>query len=366
MKKLMMMVAFLLLLPGCAESIEQPSLEDLGMIGTMGFDVADDNKIKVTVSMPLPAEKREVQFSETVTMGHEAIKELSTVSDRDISGAQLRTVLFSEEFAKTRGLKEMIHYLYRNPMIGDTVILAIVKGSAQEALEKKYKANPNTSEYLNNLLHPRPRTAFHPFTTLHDFNFFKTSEVGDPLTPYLENDKDGLRVSKIALFDYDKLVTTITPEEAIIVSALHDNRKLADLKLNVYGEKEDTIEKQVLLNFVRSNVNIKSNGELEHPFFTINLKLKANVLEYHGPLSLDGQEGINKLETLISEEVKIQVQDVLELLKKNKVDPVLLGEHMRIHYSKNEWTAEKWEEAIPKIEYEVSVTTEIKNSGTMK
>jgi spore germination protein len=113
-------------------------------------------------------------------------------------------------------------------------------------------------------------------------------------------------------------------------------------------------------------VKIKSNGKLEEPFFEINLRLKGNVLEYHGPIDLENDEGINELEELISKEIKEQAGNVLEIFKEYKVDPILLGEHMRIYYSKDEWTSKKWEEALPKIEYNINVITEIKNSGTIK
>jgi spore germination protein len=368
MNRLSIPLIFVFLLTGCAENIERPSLEDIGLIGTMGFDVGEDEQIRVTVSLPLPGEndKSEIQFSENVTMAHEAIKTLSSVSDRDLSAAQLRTVLFSEEYARERGLKEALHYLYRNPKIGDTVFIAVVKGKAEDALRKKYKANPKNTEYFNNLLHPRASTAFHPFTTIHDFNFFKTSEVGDPLTPYLEDANEGMRISKVALFDYDKMVKTMSPEEAIIASALHDDRNLADMQLELRGEVKDTIENQVMLNFITSKLKVKSNGSLEKPFFNLKLTIKGNVLEYHGPLELDQDEDMNKLEEMISKEITKQAEHILEGFKEARVDPILLGEHLRIHIPQDEWTEEKWKEAMTIMEYEINVTTELKNSGTIK
>ncbi|MBM7660070.1 spore germination protein [Bacillus mesophilus] len=368
MDKLFITFSILLFLTGCAERIEQPSLEDIGMVGSMGFDVAEDDKIRVTISLPLPGQgdNGEIQFTENVTLAHEAIRALSRVSDRDLSVAQLRTVLFSEEFAKEVGLKKITHYLYRNPMVGDTVFIAVVKGKAEDILTKKYKANKSNSEYLNNLLHPRSSTAFHPFTTLHDFTFYKTSETGDPMTPYLEDTIEGLRISKVALFDYDKMIKTLDPEEALIASALHDDRTLADMKLNLEGDEEDSFENQIMLNFVQSKVKITSNGSLEKPFFNIKLQLTANVLEYHGPLQLDQDSDINNLEERINKELKSRAEKTIEGFKEAGVDPVLLGEHLRAHISQDEWTKDKWKEALPKMTYEVDVITEIKNSGTIR
>ncbi|MED1797303.1 hypothetical protein [Brevibacillus porteri] len=49
----------------------------------------------------------------------------------------------------------MIKILYRDPSVGDTVLVATVKGKVSDLLQPdKFQPKSEINKYLNNLLHP--------------------------------------------------------------------------------------------------------------------------------------------------------------------------------------------------------------------
>lgn len=365
---IILLFLFLWMISGCATQMEQPALEDVGLIGVMGFDYVDENKMKVTVSVPQPAqdaeEKTEI-YSVTVNLVHESIMKLSTESERTLSAAQLRVVLFSEKFATKHGIEQIIKHLYRDSVVGDKVFVAVVKGSVEELMTAKYPDKPRIGVYLNGLLHPHMGIAFSPFTTIHDYIFHLSDGVSDPITPYLEKKNSNVKVSKVALFKRGKMVGTMSPEEAKLVSALHFNKDLANIKLKI-KEKEMKKPTWILLHFVKNTSKIESNGNLDNPEFNVEISLTANVQEYTGTEDLEKDVHVNGVETAINEVIKKDMEKLLKKFQKIGVDPIRLGEAMRSHIGKSEWSKEVWMDTFPRAQFDIKVQTEIKSTGTLE
>jgi spore germination protein len=357
----------LVILSGCANRFEQPSLEDLSLIGIMGFDYMDGKQTRVTVSFP-PAEKEiknEEKLTTEVSMIQESLMELAKKSDKNLVTTQLRVILFGEEFARKQGLENTIKALYRNASIGDSVYIAIVKGKVEDVIKNEYKDQPRTSTYFNNLLHPRRPTSFHPFTTIHDFIFSLTDEVSDPIVPYLEikNGSD-IEITGVALFNSGKMVDSITPEEANIANWIFKDTPLANMKFVISDNEEE--REEVIMTFLLGHERIQSNGNLKEPVFTIKLKLKANILEYNGKKNLENDDVVNQMEKSISKEIENRTLDLLSKLQALNVDSIRIGEYLRMHVTDNKWSKEKWKQSFPTAKFNVVAKVEIKSSGTME
>lgn len=174
---------------GCAPEIEKPTLEDMALIGVMGIDYVDKKHMKVSVSVPVPSEKEKEStqlYAAVSKIPSEATIMLSSKADRTISLSQLRVILFGEKFVREWGLRETILDFYRNPAVGENVVVAVVGGKAEDVIKGKYENKPEINTYLNNLLRPREETAFTSFATLHDLVFMLTNQVSDPELPYLK------------------------------------------------------------------------------------------------------------------------------------------------------------------------------------
>lgn len=67
---------------------------------------------------------------------------VSKKADKPVLLGQTRIILFSEKMVREIGMTELTDYLYREPQLGNRVILAIVEGKVKNVINSK---PPNTN-----------------------------------------------------------------------------------------------------------------------------------------------------------------------------------------------------------------------------
>jgi len=357
-------VVYITVCSGCAAQTDetQPSLEELAMVGAIAFDYIDDKKMFITVIAPQPSpDSQEHTQSYTVeaTLVKEGLVQISAEADRMVNLSQLRVALFSEEFAKKGKMIEIVKYLYRDADVRETVRLGIVKDNAGDVLTAKYPDKPNTNVYLNNLLEPKLFTTFSPFTDLHIFIARSTDPTISPIVPYLEVKDGEPKISKIAIFNGEHMLHTLDQEDGKIIQALSGIAKIAPSNINLSEEEE------VVLEFIDTDVNYKSNNNFDAPKIKIQMTWKGALDEYKGPNKLASSSDLRKLEKGVEDRLKIKVEELLAKIKKDRVDPIGLLEPLRMRY-KGKWTDKLTTKLLEKTEFEVDVNLEIVNIGTIK
>lgn len=363
------MFLFLLLLTGCVMEFENETLEELGMARVMGIDYRNEKEIDVTISLP-PVSEEKAQKSQkyhtTVELIQQAPRNISAKSDKSIRLSQLRVILFSEEFARKKGIGKVIKSLYRDPQISDNVLIGIVKGSAEDVIKGGYPGSPDVNALINDLLRERKETAFNPFTDLHTFIYRVTDGVSDPLVPYIEQKENSIQITKIALFRGDKMIGSISPRRARMLAALRGREKIPDLTINLKEEKGGhSSSSKIVLNFVGSKLKIKSKNGLKSPAFDIELSFTASVLQYTGKHNLQNPAELAQVEKEINQAIKRDVEGILQECSAKKIDPLRLGAYVRADY-RGKWSKEKWRQALQKAVFRANVHTEIYSTGTVK
>ncbi|GAE34262.1 Ger(x)C family spore germination protein [Halalkalibacter akibai] len=365
---LLPVIVAVFMLTGCNDpNIEHPVIEDLGMVGVMGFDYENENEMKISVTLPQPskdAQEQVQQFSSIVKLPHQAMMDISTLTEKTLTPAQLRVLLFSEEFARKQGIFKVLENLYRDPQIGSNIFIAVVKGNAEDILSATYKDKPEINIYLTELLTPRNITAFSPFTTLHQFINRETDEVSDPSTPYLEKvDEDSIKITKVALFKEDKMVDVITPEEAKVVEAMRGKKKLPDISITIPGAEGD--EEHLVMKFVDSKFHAKVNGDLDKPEIFLYLYVRGSVVDYDGVRLLSSNDNRIIVETETGKHIEDKVMRAVSLFQELGVEPIGLGEYFRLRNAPG-WTKEKWLEAFKQADITTHVEVRIVSTGTVR
>ena len=364
MKKVLFILTILcpLFLTGCAEPGKQTSVEDLAMISTISFDVINGEKMRMTVSLPNPSTQSQQTYSVDTQLIQEGLVEVSAQADKMVIINQLRTILFSEEFARSGKVAEVIEHFYRNSNVGNNVHLAIVKDRAEDVLKASFSDQPNTDSYLNNLLQSKIHTSFSPFTTLHDFQYTETSPVFYSMVPYLELKKNSVEIVGVALFDRGKMIETISRKQSSLIQALKGTDKLAPLAITI-GEGDG--KEQVHIELIKNKVKITSNRNVDSPKLAIQLNLQGALYEYKGNKDLGKTEEYKELEKEISEQVKKDVEDLIGKLRKLEVDPIGFSENFRMYYD-GKWTEELTDKIITSVAYKVKVDFNLLNTGALK
>src|SRR5690554_6201880 len=181
----------LLLIPtfnGCMPRLEQAHLEDFGIVEIIGYDIGSEGKSKMTIAYPKIDSDTEAKtqfYSTEIDVTRETLLDISKKSDKSIHFGQLRAVLFSEDFARQRGIEHIVMELYQDPVIAHNVFIAIVKGNIEDFLNEKAPGKPNITAYLIDFFKPKKENYFNPYTTIHDFIYSITNEISDPMAPYI-------------------------------------------------------------------------------------------------------------------------------------------------------------------------------------
>ncbi len=354
-----------LLLVGCTEEAGRTSVEDLAMASTIAFDVINEEKMLMTVSLPHPltesSESTQIYSVETQLI-QEGLVEVSAQADKMIILNQLRTLLFSEEFARSGRVAEVIEHFYRNSTVGNNVRLAIVKDRAEAILTTSFPDKPNTDSYLNDLLHPTPHTSFSPFTTLHDFQYSESNPIYFSMVPYVELEKTSVKIASVALFDKGKMIGTISRKESSMIQALIGKRKLPPLALTLDGHAG---KEKLQIELVKNKVKITSNRNIESPKLNIAITLQGSLYEYKGKKDLGKMKEYKELEKEVSKRIEKDVEDLIKKLRQLEVDPVGFSEYFRM-YHKGRWTEDLSRKVITSAECEVKVDFNLLNTGALK
>jgi len=350
---------------GCTQEERTNSVEDLSMVSSIAFDYINEDEVRMTVSIPQPTgDSGEItqNYSVNTTLIQKGFTEISSQAGKMISLNQLRTILFSEEYAKKGDVTRTAKHFYRDPTIGNNIRLAIVKDSAEEVLKASFPDIPSTTMYLYDLLQPKMHTSFSPFTTLHEYVNTATDNVSHSSMPYLEKKENSLNIESVALFDGGKMIETIQRKESSLIQALKGKDNLApiDITLDKGSGKEE-----LHIEMIVSKVKINSNKKLDSPQLSIRIKLQGALMEYEGEKELSRKKELEMLQNEISKHIEKEVEDLLEKLRKLEVDPVGFSEYFRM-YHKGKWDEKLTEKVIASVEYKVSVNLDLLNTGVLK
>ncbi|MGG4447361.1 Ger(x)C family spore germination protein [Brevibacillus porteri] len=366
---LIVSVILLLSLCGCGRELERPALEDMAMIGVMGFDYVDREKIDITVAVPVPSKNKESTqvYSTHASMTSEAMLNLATKAERTMSLSQLRVILFSEEYARKVGIGKVILDLYRNPIVGENVYIAVVKGKAKDVIKGTYNHRPEINTYLNNLLRPRVETAFSSFSTIHDFVFMMTSNTMDPNLPYLIHSNGEIQIIKAALFRVDRMIGMYTQREGKLVQGFLGRERLPRMSFEFKHETK-TGKKQtekVVFDFVRAKTKVRSKGSLKKPVINIELRVRGMLVGYSGSKDLEKRAQFRTMVQELEKRIKKESVDMLVRFQKQGVDPAQLEESIRQKYD-GKWTRQTGLALYRKAKINVKVHVDIVGFGTLK
>ena len=362
---LLIFISCIVLAAGCAEGGERVSVEELALVSSIGFDFLDDDEMRITVGIPQPAGESPVlteTYSVNTNMIQEGLVDISSQADKMLILNQLRTILFSEEFAKSGKTTEVVKHFYRDAALGNKVRIVIVKDKVEDILKADYKENQHMDAYLNDLFQPKLHNSFSPFTSIHDYINAQTDPVFHTMVPYLEKKGESLKVTRIALFDNEKMVDTISTEHSLLLQALRGLEKLAPIAVEF---KENEIDKQLFLERINSVVKVTTNKDIESPKVSIDLKVKAVLVEYKGDRDLNKIGEEKKLESEINNHLEKEIEDILKKLQESELDPVGFSEYFRMHH-KGKWTDELTKKVTVGTEYKVNVKFKVLNTGTLK
>ena len=360
-----------ILLTGCAEP---KTLERMGLITTIGYDVMDDGKVLTTMvllQIDPEAPQNFVILSTKADTSKGARINADLKSPKKLQSGQLRVALFSEEVVR-KGLVNLADTLARDPSISDLTYMAVVDGNVNKLLNLENSKFSDISQLIYKELDQNIKGENIPSATLQEVMHDYYSDGIDPALPILKASNGEIEITGMALIKRDKMVGKINTRDSFYLKLINDRYKAGSIELPISNEGiqylqklEGTEELVVVLDTIRSNseINLTNKEKLE---FEMKIKLNTRLLEINQSVDLKNPANLKQIDKKLSEKVEKDIEEFISKAKELGSDPFGLGEIYRKSVRGSNLTTEKWHEMYPDSKVNVKVDLEIIRTGVVE
>lgn len=343
--------------------IQRAPVEELEIIGGLGYDLKKITPTNIELSFPLESyvisPNGEIMSKTTVAKGltpGQTDQNRQRMLDKVFVYGTDRIFVIGEEYA-TYGITSILEERARNPYTTDMAFAMISRGKAEDILKFRMKNYTSTSEYLEGLMESLKWSNFFSQNyKIIDIMVRVHGEGRNLVLPYVEIEKDRIIVSGLALFNKDKMIGHLNINEARILNILKENNVVGVLSLQQEPNKYIDIS-------VLSEKRVKCIRIGEKYKFLIELKFNGEVIN-----NVLTKELLEDLDTkkLIEQQFEKQVEKECEAFIKKmqvqyKADLLDLGREGAAKYGRRKNI--DWNEVATNAEIKVKAKVDIYSQG---
>ena len=327
MKKIIIII-FIILLGGCYNYKE---LNKIAIVSSIAIDKKDDKYLVSAQVMNVKSEEESssskvIVYDEEGKTIEEALRKMTTKSNKKLYGGHLGKLVLSEEVAKD-SIIDVIDLFQRLPEIKDEFTITISKGiEANKVIKIMTSPESIPADYVKNTIETADIDSALTYSSkLDEFVSFYLKDYIDPV------------VSVIEVKNYDKKGTTLdnnettNPKTKIVLNNIATTK---NGKLDKYLNEDETIG----YNFIRNNVKnmiipikcdnkdnyasisiigskTKNKIKKNDNTYTIYLNVKSNAMvnEYNCSKDLDKEETIKSLQNKTEKKIKKYIKKALSI-----------------------------------------------------
>lgn len=364
-------VFLITMLSACADA---KTLEKMGLITTMGYDLTEDGQILTT--LVLLQIDPEATKNSTILTGISATSKGSRnkgdlKSPKKLQSGQLRVALYSEEIAEF-GIINLADTLARDPAISDLTYLAVVEGSTNKLLEQKNPQFTDISQLIYKELDQNIKGELIPSSTLQETLHDYYAAGIDPILPTLKPEDGQVRITGMALLKDDKMVGKINSTEAFYLKLINDRYDAGSLELTIdkagfkiLNEDQELSKLAVVIDTIHSKSDIKLTDR-DQLIFNLKIKLKTRLLEVNQSIDLKNPKNLKTLENKLKDQIKKDVEALLTKAQSMNSDPFGIGEIYRKSVRNSNLTSKKWHDMYPDSKVNVVIDFEIMRTGVVE
>ncbi|HCJ56541.1 Ger(x)C family spore germination protein [Lutispora sp.] len=362
-------------LSGCWDLVE---IKDRAIITAFGIDKSDmDGKITFTlqtiipsrISTPMktsPEMKPSVRVvSKTTDSFADAIREYAKQAERRTYLMQNRIIIIGEDMAK-EGLTPAMDFFMRHPDSFQGAWVLICKGKASEIIKWNSEVERIPADFIEELVKTRNFICSSSVENIHTFVNKLSTKPTSPATAMIElvdsgNNETEARLSGIAVFKKDKMAGMLDNLETKGYTWINNERGRRLFEIGDIGKANVKMTHEIEGSRTKIIPEL-INGK---PAILIKVNATTKIYVQDGSLDLDSQDTLKKLEKMLEEEIKSQIEACLnKALKEYKTDIFGFGEKIHRKYPK-EWKKfkVKWEDALADLKVITDVNVKTKSTG---
>jgi spore germination protein KC len=367
---------FSLLLSGCWDKAE---LTEFGYVQAVAIDQAENGKIELTPLFYDPVgggdkgggEKKNgggISFPVKADTVFNAIRDIPYHLGRKATWDHMRVILISDELARKKSVGEVMDFFSRNNESRATVSVLITEGKARGYLKMKPFIESTMGQQLRKMEESgykySAKTSQFP---LIDLTIQLKGKAGALTIPIVKRDPStGKRaiVTGLALLREGRMVKEIIkPDKTPALLMLQDKYNSGVVELLCDDSSKASKEKLESFEVISLSTKVKpviKSGE-------VSVKVDTQLNGRIGELVCSTMTSVTEekeFEKRVAERVKAQMEEVIQLLQKNKMDVIGLGDRI---YRKNPniWKSWKttWSQRFSDIDFQIEVSVKITDTG---
>ncbi|MFK4412973.1 MULTISPECIES: Ger(x)C family spore germination protein [Bacillus] len=358
---------------GCSQRIP---LEKVSLILLIGLDKTPNGDIKVGTSIPLFHHKQQKSTIEHWTHAstvYTGFSKIDTKLTGYMTASKAEIILIGKKLAQEANWLQELDSSYRDPYATINTKVVLVDGPTEEIFKIHKPSKPSLSSYINGVIESSIQNNQSVSSTIQQLMREQNEEGMTQAVPIIKKTKNEIDTVGIAFLNRKgKYLTHIPKKDVKFFNLINKPKSNGRMILHLALPPKKSNKKTNTSIFVQ-NATRKVDVDFQNGKFIFNFniyanvalieKTNANLIKGH----YDNKTNINNLKSAIQKEINNNLQNMLNQIQQNKIDPIGLSLYARAFQYK-EWKKVKgdWLQALAKAKINVKTHVKIKDTGTIR
>ncbi|MDI6503874.1 Ger(x)C family spore germination protein [Bacillus wiedmannii] len=358
---------------GCSQRIP---LEKVSLILLIGLDKTPNGDIKVGTSIPLFHHKQHKSTIEHWTHAstvYTGFSKIDTKLTGYMTASKAEIILIGKKLAQEANWLQELDSSYRDPYATINTKVVLVDGPTEEIFKIHKPSKPSLSSYINGVIESSIQNNQSVSSTIQQLMREQNEEGMTQAVPIIKKTKNEIDTVGIAFLNRKgKYLTHIPKKDVKFFNLINKPKSNGRMILHLALPPKKSNKKTNTSIFVQ-NATRKVDVDFQNGKFIFNFniyanvalieKTNANLIKGH----YDNKTNINNLKSAIQKEINNNLQNMLNEIQQNKIDPIGLSLYARAFQYK-EWKKVKgdWLQALAEAKINVKTHVKIKDTGTIR
>ncbi|MEI2316351.1 Ger(x)C family spore germination protein [Bacillus sp. SH7-1] len=358
---------------GCSQRIP---LEKVSLILLIGLDRTPNGDIKVGTSIPLFHHKQQKSTIEHWTQAstvYTGFSKIDTKLTGYLTASKAEIILIGKKLARETNWLQELDSSYRDPYATINAKVVLVDGHAEEIFKIHKLSKPSLSSYINGVIESSIQNNQSVSSTIQQLMREQNEEGMTQTVPIIKKTNNEIDTVGIAFLNRrGKYLTHLPKKDVKFFNLINKPKSNGRMILHLALPSKKSNKKTNTSIFVQ-NATRKVDVTFQNGKFVFNLDINANVALVEKTNSnlikgyYDNKKNIYNLKSAIQKEINNNLQNILNEIQQNKIDPIGLSLYARAFQYK-EWKKVKgnWSQAIAEAKINVKTHVKIKDTGTIR
>ncbi|MGE6399715.1 Ger(x)C family spore germination protein [Bacillus cereus] len=358
---------------GCSQRIP---LEKVSLILLIALDRNSNGDVKVGTSIPLFHHRQQKSTIENWTQAstvYNGFSKIDTKLTGYMTASKAEIILIGKKLAQEANWMQELDSSYRDPYATINAKVVLVDGPVEEIFTINKPDKPSLPSYISSVIEASIQNNQSVSSTIQQLMREQNEEGMTQAVPVIKKTKNEIDTIGIALLDRQgKFLTRIPKKDVKFFNLINKPKNKGRMILHLVLPPKKS-NKKPNTSILVQNATRKVDVNFQNGKFVFNLDINANVALIEKTNAnlikghYDNKKNINNLKSAIQKEINKKLQDILDEIQQNKIDPIGLSLYARAFQYK-EWKKLKgnWLQALAEAKINVKTHVKIKDTGTIR